>query len=102
MRAVYDLSILSNVPLAVHSILPSDLPPLRLRPLFNVGIHDIPFLEELSKLADDLDSSWVACTTDHVLATKTHLYDILVTLPPPYSKNAPSKVYPKLSTPHPP
>jgi hypothetical protein len=106
---VYNLSILANVPLAIQSILPSDLPPLRLRPLFNIGIHDIPFLESLSKpstssqsSSDDLDSTWVACTTDHVLATKTQLYDILVTLPPPYSKNAPSKIYPKLSTPHPP
>jgi hypothetical protein len=104
---VYDLSILANIPFAVHSILPSDLRPLRLRPLFNVGIHDIPFLEKLSKpdsssQSDDSDSAWVAFTTDHVLATKTHLYDVLIILPPPYSKNASSKVYPKISTPHPP
>ena len=46
---------------------------------------------------DDLGYGWVSCTTDDVLATKPILYDILVILPPPYSKNAKEKVWPKTS-----
>jgi hypothetical protein len=44
--AVYDLSVLSNIPLAVSDLLASSAPPQRLRPLFSIGIHDIPLLEE--------------------------------------------------------
>lgn len=97
---MYDLSILSSVPQSLLPVLPSDLlPPLRLRPLFNVGIHDIPYLSSLSSKSPpdfEFDTSWLACTTDQVLSTKPDLYDILVTLPPAYSKNASSKVYPKI------
>jgi Domain of unknown function (DUF4484)/DENN domain-containing protein 11 len=66
-------------------------PSLRPRPLFNVGIHDIPFLSSNS----DASSSWIACTTDGVLATKTDLFDILVTLPP--TAQSLQKAFPKIS-----
>lgn len=43
------------------------------------------------------DPAWIACTTDSVLSMKADLYDALVTLPPPYSKDAAEKAYPKIS-----
>lgn len=87
--AVYDLSVISSVPPSLLSLLPVDsIPPLRLRPLFNVGIQDIPTLEiprkaksDTTEPSPDFSPSWIACTTDDVLATKPHLYDILVNLP---------------------
>ena len=38
----------------------------------------------------------MACTTDDVLGAKSSLYDMLVTIPPAYSKQAKEKVWPKL------
>jgi hypothetical protein len=86
---VYDLSILSSLPHSLQYTPP--VPSLtRLRPLFNVGIHDIPYLTELTKTASESNettteesSGWIACTTDEILALKTDLYDILVELPNP-------------------
>lgn len=72
---------------------PDNAPSLRPRPLFNVGVHDIPFLSAIS----DASSSWIACTTDNVLATKTDLFDILVTLPPTNPTQNAQKVFPKIS-----
>jgi hypothetical protein len=108
---VYDLSVLSNIPLAVGDLLASTAPPQRLRPLFSIGVHDIPFLEEdlrASKVpvplaasddANDTEESgcgWIACTTDSILAMKSTLYDVLITMPPPFSENASEKVWPKV------
>ncbi|KAI9785392.1 MAG: hypothetical protein M1835_003342 [Candelina submexicana] len=110
---VYDLSILSNIPISVADLLSAEEPPLRLRPLFTVGIHDIPFLEKEAHVgldglsnpatptidgpADDyVAGSWVACSTDEVLATKAELYDVIVNLPPSYSQDAKEKVWPKI------
>ncbi|THC93983.1 hypothetical protein EYZ11_006530 [Aspergillus tanneri] len=45
----------------------------------------------------DRDATWIACSTDTVLTMKSELFDVLVTLPPPHSKNAAEKVYPKIS-----
>ena len=45
---------------------------------------------------DDPGYGWVACTTDDVLGAKSSLYDVLVTIPPSYSKQAKEKVWPKL------
>lgn len=45
---------------------------------------------------DDPGYGWIACTTDDVLGAKPSLYDILVTIPPSYSKQAKEKVWPKL------
>jgi len=111
--SVYDLSVLSNIPLAVSDLLASTAPPPRLRPLFSIGVHDIPFLEEdlqASKAPaatpepedddprDELGFGWIACTTDSILAMKTALYDVLITLPPLYTEDAAEKVWPKVES----
>jgi hypothetical protein len=112
--AVYDLSVLSNIPLAVSDLLSPTAPPQRLRPLFSIGVHDIPLLEEdlrASKAAaaspdpsvvedrDEPGCGWIACTTDSILAMKSALYDVLITMPPPYSEDAVEKVWPKVECP---
>ncbi|KAG0646798.1 AVL9-related family protein 2, partial [Hyphodiscus hymeniophilus] len=111
---VYDLSLLSNIPLAVSDLLSTNAPPQRLRPLFSIGVHDIPLLEEdlrASKAAattpgsentysrDEQGCGWIACTTDSILAMKSTLYDVLITMPPPYSDGAAEKVWPKVESP---
>jgi hypothetical protein len=75
--------------------------------LFNVGVQDIPQLSEANGNGDTDSTvqpgpSWIACTTDDVLATKPELFDMLVLLPPAHAKNAARKIYPKLveSSPH--
>lgn len=64
-----------------------------MRPLFNIGVQDIPFLESLKSEP----SGWIACTTDDVLRTKPDLFDVLVLLPNAearqYSKQ---KAFPKI------
>ncbi|CAG8972162.1 hypothetical protein HYALB_00009710 [Hymenoscyphus albidus] len=111
---VYDISVLSNIPLAVSDLLASTAPPQRLRPLFSIGVHDIPLLEEdlraakaaaatsessLSEQRDELGCGWIACTTDSILAMKSSLYDVLITMPAPHSENASEKVWPKVESP---
>lgn len=62
-------------------------------------MQDIPLLSTTKGTTDYADQSgpsWVACTTDDVLATKPDLYDMLVVLPPAHAKHAATKVYPKL------
>ncbi|EEP82221.1 predicted protein [Uncinocarpus reesii 1704] len=103
---VYDLALLSSLPQTLLPFLPStDSPALRPWPLFNVGVHDLPYLTSLSRKTsaqDTAQNNWIACTSDRVLGLKPELYDILVDLPPSYSKDAPEKIYPKLlfSSPH--
>src|SRR5438876_473229 len=96
---VYDISVLSNIPLAVTDLLAPTAPPQRLRPLFSIGVHDIPFLEDDLKASssqpviedEDEDETeeagrgWIACTTDDIITMKNSLYDVLITLPPSYS-----------------
>jgi hypothetical protein len=81
-------------------LLPVDgTPAFRLRPLFSVGVQDIPQLSENTDGADDPEQSgpsWIACTTDDVLATKPDLFDMLVVLPPAHAMNAARKAFPKL------
>lgn len=113
---VYDLSIISNIPIPVQNLFSVEAVCVRLRPLFAVGVHDIPLLERKrrgndSNEADDGlvdsesevsgpdDSGWVACSTDDVLAMKPALYDVLVTMPPAYSKQAKAKVWPTVESP---
>lgn len=111
--SVYDLSVLSNIPLAVSDLLVSTANPQRLRPLFSIGIHDIPLLEEDLRASkapstahesdeeedkDELGCGWIACTTDSILATKSSLFDVLITMPPTYSDNATEKVWPKVES----
>lgn len=107
---VYDLSVLSGIPSAINDLL-SDDNPARLRSLFAIGVHDIPFLEEMGKdnsrqtLRDSSGDhpaggtlqGWVACTTDSVLATKRGLYDIVVHLPREAGLRN-SRVWPKIET----
>ncbi|KOS19208.1 Protein LCHN [Escovopsis weberi] len=94
----------------VTDALPSPPPPHRLRPLFNIGVHDIPFLIEdleASKRSrsgecvvdDDSGSGWIACTTDSILAMKDTLWDMLITMPPDYSANAKDPVWPVIECP---
>ena len=81
---MYDLSIFSNIPPSLSETLPITESLLRIRPLFNVGIHDIPELSQSSSKESDNAGSHVgciACTTDDILATKTSLYDLLVEMP---------------------
>lgn len=88
---VYNLSILSSISRSVTSFIPKFEPgKARLRPLFNVGISDIPLLESTK-------GAWVACTTDDVLASKPKLFDLLVVLPNSTSgqKGGP-RTYPRL------
>jgi hypothetical protein len=94
---VYAISILSSIQKVLLPLLPvDDVPDMRLRPLFNVGIQDIPLLQRSKDHENEIQDGWIACTTDDVLATKPELFDLLVMLPPPHSKNATSKIYPKI------
>jgi hypothetical protein len=102
---VYDISILSNIPLAVTDLLPIE--PSRLKPLFNVGVHDIPLLEEEAKIRSTTmgnsemyreRGAWVACTTDEVLAFKKDLWDVIIHMPPPHARQAKDNVWPTLKT----
>jgi hypothetical protein len=100
--SVYILSMLSSTPVSLTANLPQPSEALaRLRPLFSVGVHDIPYLEEISQHstleaqeylnnpeneAEDLGQQengpgWIACTTDEILGTKSKLHDIIVELP---------------------
>ncbi|KAJ6446682.1 Gall11 coactivator domain protein [Purpureocillium lavendulum] len=108
---VYDISILSNIPLSISDSLPASAPSPRLRPLFAIGVHDIPFLMEDFEASkrradgeiDDDDSEagsgWIACTTDSILAMKDTLWDMLVTMPPEYSAGAKDKSWPTVECP---
>ncbi|KAL8295099.1 hypothetical protein RB597_008429 [Gaeumannomyces tritici] len=118
---VYDISILSNIPLSLFDMLGPTAPSQRLRPLFTIGVHDIPFLIEDQAAtaaaaaarkrrpssttpligADDVGaagSGWVACTTDSILAMKNDLWDVLITMPPPNSP-AKERVWPTVELP---
>ncbi|KAI4125927.1 MAG: hypothetical protein LQ347_005179, partial [Umbilicaria vellea] len=98
--SIYDLSVLSNIPAPISELLPLEPLPIRLQPLFSVGVHDIPTLHHGSRTSlkptmdepsQDLGYGWVACTTDDVLTMKESLYDYLVTIPPPYTAQAKEK-----------
>lgn len=100
--------MLSNIPASVSELLPLEPLPIRLQPLFSIGVHDIPTLHHGSRTSvkstndeptQDLGYGWVACTTDDVLAMKESLYDYLVTIPPPYTAQAIEKVWPKIESP---
>ncbi|KAF7553617.1 hypothetical protein G7Z17_g3483 [Cylindrodendrum hubeiense] len=107
---VYNISVLSNIPLSVTDILPTASSTQRLRPLFSIGVHDIPFLMEdfeASKrersaedaVDDESGSGWIACTTDSILAMKDTLWDMLITIPPDYASNAVERVWPLVECP---
>ena len=97
---MYDLSLLASLPNSILPLLPpAGTPPPRPRPLFNVGIHDIPYLSSfVGKTPNsDRDAAWIACSTDSVLTMKSNLFDVLVTLPPPHSQHAAEKTFPQIS-----
>ncbi|KAL1838840.1 hypothetical protein VTJ49DRAFT_2163 [Mycothermus thermophilus] len=109
---VYNISVLSNIPLSVCDIIDPSAPVQRLRPLFCIGIHDISFLQEYqaaskrpapadddSTSRDDTGAGWVACTTDSILAMKDGLWDMLITMPPPHTANAKERVWPTVECP---
>lgn len=109
--SVYDISVLSNIPLATSDLLPPGSAPLRLRPLFCIGVHDIPFLTEDAKPARGTDDAfpdttseagtgWVACTTDSILSKKDTLWDMLITMPPPHASSAKNHIWPTVELPH--
>src|SRR5690606_17226240 len=80
-----------------------------IKALYIVGVHDIPQLEEEARFLKQTEDGsrysprndsgqwrtqgWVACTTDALLRTKSSLYDILITFPPAYSKDAKTRPY---------
>lgn len=112
MATVYDISVLSNIPLSVLDLLDPSAPVQRLQPLFTIGVHDIPSLVERDAASkrpnghqddeatiDDTDCGWIACTTDSILAMKETLWDMLITLPPDYSANAKDRVWPSVESP---
>ncbi|KAJ4373422.1 hypothetical protein N0V83_003717 [Neocucurbitaria cava] len=91
MRAtVYNLSVLSSISTRDADALgPGTEDLVRLPSLFSVGVHDIPYLENLRNPkhgghtpGNEASEGWVACTTDEIISTKTQLYDIVVELPP--------------------
>ncbi|KAI9889316.1 MAG: hypothetical protein M1814_005559 [Vezdaea aestivalis] len=106
---VYNISILSNIPAAINELLSPISPGPRLRPLFALGIHDIPYLASDAKAMDaeqpdqnsndsedQLGTGWVACTTDEILASKSDLFDVVIRLPAPFTENAVSKAWPDI------
>ena len=102
---MYNISVLSNIPASVSELLPLEPLPIRLRPIFSVGVHDIQTLSQGSDSADKSTEDtgkdgtgygWVGCTTDDILATKNNLYDVLVRIPPSYTKQAKEKVWPRV------
>lgn len=50
-------------------------------------------------LRDESSCGWIACTTDSILAMKDMLWDVLVTMPPPFSSDAATKVWPTVEGP---
>jgi hypothetical protein len=48
---------------------------------------------------DKAGCGWIACTTDSILAMKSTLYDVLITMPPVHSEDGAEKVWPKVETP---
>lgn len=91
---VYMLSILSSIPQPLAEVVQPDTESLlRIQTLFNVGIHDIPYLSEHKRKA-----RWLACTTDDILGEKKDLYDLLVLLPNAPVTGETQKKWPELRT----
>ncbi|TGJ87771.1 hypothetical protein E0Z10_g1059 [Xylaria hypoxylon] len=107
---VYNISVLSNIPLATSNLLSSSSASDRLRPLFSIGVHDIPFLADDAKYSGNTDATppdneseagtgWIACTTDSILCKKDTLWDMLITMPPPHASNAQKHIWPSVELP---
>lgn len=110
---MYDISVLSNIPHHVLDLLDPSAQAQRLKPLFTVGVHDIPSLLEYQAASnhvgsdedddttavEDTGTGWIACTTDSILSMKEDLWDMLIVMPPAYSSNAKEKVWPTVECP---
>lgn len=94
---VYNLSVLSNIPPSAAEMAHKKEALYPLRPLFNVGIHDIDNLSQLSSTSKP-QNSWIACSTDDILGTKSKLYDVLVELPPHTSDTSAARRWPRIRT----
>ncbi|KAJ4335186.1 hypothetical protein N0V87_006340 [Didymella glomerata] len=102
---VYNLSVLSSIsPRDAEHLAPGTEELLRLPSLFSIGVHDIPYLEELRNPkgghtpGNEPAEGWVACTTDEIIATKQKLYDIVVELPHSSDTTPQQRQWPKLRT----
>jgi len=106
---VYNISILSNIPLATYNLVSAGSASHRLRPLFSIGVHDIPFLADDAKQSknpnvtpdseSEAGTGWIACTTDSILSKKDKLWDMLITMPPPHALNAKKHIWPTIESP---
>ncbi|KAF1923519.1 uncharacterized protein M421DRAFT_425743 [Didymella exigua CBS 183.55] len=102
---VYNLSVLSSIsPRDAEHLAPGTEDLLRLPSLFSIGVHDIPYLEELRNPkgghtpGSEPAEGWVACTTDEIIATKQKLYDIVVEMPHSSDAAPQQRQWPKLRT----
>jgi hypothetical protein len=103
---VYNLSVLSSIsPRDTEHLIPGTEELLRLPSLFSVGVHDIPYLDELRNPkhgghtpGTEPSEGWAACTTDEIIATKTQLYDIIVELPPTHNAPPQERRWPRIRT----
>jgi len=96
------MSVLSNIPAHLADVT-AEAQVSPIRPLFNVGVHDIGHLTELSKREreDDTQSrqrAYIACSSDEILATKHNLYDILVEFPQDQGAEGIAQQWPNLRT----
>ena len=102
--SVYDISVLSGLPVGISEFLPLEPLPVRLRPLFAAGVHDMATFAQGSRdtkpspefTDEGMGYGWVACTTDDILSYKDHLFDTLITIPPSYSEQAKEKIWPRV------
>jgi hypothetical protein len=77
-NAVYNTSVLSAIPQALFETLPPSTQSIfQCRPLFSVGIQEMPVLTSHK----GEKAGWIACTTDDILGEKKDLYDFIVELP---------------------
>ncbi|CAG8501899.1 6186_t:CDS:10 [Diversispora eburnea] len=70
--AVYGTCLLANISTQIARTIDNKVE--KIKPLFNVGISDIPLIESM-------EGGYVACTTDQILQSKNNLYDLLVNMP---------------------
>jgi hypothetical protein len=112
--------MLSSTPISViaNLRLPSEAL-TRLRPLFSIGVHDIPYLEELTRRStwetreylddhededEEIDQhqengpGWISCTTDEILGMKSNLHDLIVELPSIHSHHPKARRRPKIKS----
>ncbi|CAO2652648.1 Nn.00g009310.m01.CDS01 [Neocucurbitaria sp. VM-36] len=103
---VYNLSVLSSISTRDADVLiPGTEDLVRLPSLFSIGVHDIPYLENLRNPkhgghtpGSEPREGWAACTTDEIISTKTQLYDIVVELPPACDTPQQPRCWPRLRT----